>query len=75
MPPIGRIGFKTELRAATICVMPFGPHHGGVELLLGDALPRVPDGYYALQIDGRSYGYVAFEDGNARLLTRIEPIL
>lgn len=65
----GRIEFVTTLKPGTICLMAFGPHRGGITLPLGDRLPGLADGYYALTIDGHDYGYIEVRDGAAQLVT------
>lgn len=71
-PAIGVISFETKLTANTLCLQAFGPHRGGVTLELGDAIPAIGNGYYALKIDGISYGYVVVADGEASLIGKNE---
>lgn len=70
-PEVGYISFDTELKSDSICLMAFGPHRGGIELMMGDALPKIPDGDYHLRIDEEAYGAVRVQNGQATLIDDI----
>lgn len=68
-PALGLVSFKTALKSNTMCMMAFGPHRGGLTLAIGDAMPALAPGYYALEIDGKNYGYLLVSEDGAELLS------
>ena len=53
---LGSIEMKVAVQPGSSCMMSFGRHSGSTSFALGSELPSLPEGVYALTINGEKHG-------------------
>jgi hypothetical protein len=67
-PPYnGKIRIDAQRNPTAPCLAAFGPHSGGVSFTHGYALPGLPDGKYAITLNGESAGALVVTKESASL--------
>ncbi len=64
---LGSITLTAKRNLADACLTVLGPHVGEIELPFGEELPSLPDGEYALSINGSKQGTLVIEKGSASI--------